>query len=286
MRFSPFRSTGANRSGIRVTSTDSKAVSGNAIRGIGAAIDKSRVSSSGDILAIESGGGTVLQAIDNSPIVSHPFEVTFVGKGGGGVPVGFWVSIEQGLFFGRSGGETPFVGTIGLGGSFNVRSWEIGSNANFIFIDPEVEKIERVISPATTGLLNDENQTIFKMPSGDTDFLIYVECLREYGGYGGQQWDPSFLSRAWMTQLRIKSAIDVSNDILDQEPVFTQDQPSGFDNQYFGYDFGRFVFPIAEVKTNAGATGDQVLIRQLLRSDIFFFPTLRTQYYTQPAPPE
>lgn len=288
MRFSPFHSTGANRSGIRNVSTDSKFVSGNSIRGIGAAIDKSRVSSSGDIISTEVGGGTVLQTIDNSPLVDHPFEVTFVGRGGSaGVPPGFWFRIEQGMFFGRSGGETPFVGTIGFGGAFNVNAWNINDTRTFVGIDPAVDKIEQVISPATTGLLCNENQTIFNLPeSEENDFMIYVECRREYGGYNGEQWDPAFLSNAWIVQLRIKPTIEVSDDIDEETPVFTQDQASGFPNRNFGYDFGRFIFPIAEIERNAGEGENEVLVRQLLRSDIFFFPTLRTQYFVpEPEPP-
>lgn len=285
MRFSPFHSTGANRSGIRNVSTDSKSISGNAIRGIGAAIDKSRVSSSGDIVSFEVGGGTVLQTLDNSPISNHPFEVTFVGKGGSAsVPAGNWFRIEEGMFFGRSGQETG-SSQVGFPHAFNVKTWTIGSNSTFIQIDDEVEKIEQVSSPETTGLLCNKNQTIFNLPSDSLNyFLIYVECLRDYGAYDGEQWDPVGQS-AWTISLKIKPSVEVGTDIDDQQPIFTQDQFSGNAGNYFGYDFGRFVFPIAEIQKNGGDTEDQVIVRQLLRSDIFFFPTLRTQYFTPPAPP-
>lgn len=285
MRFSPFHSTGANRSGIRNVSTDSKFVSGNAIRGIGAAIDKSRVSSSGDIVSFEVGGGTVLQTLDNSPISNHPFEVTFVGKGGSAsVPSGNWFRIEEGMFFGRIGQEIG-DSTVGFPQAFNVKSWEIGSLSTFIRIDPEVEKIEQVVDPETTGLLCNKNQTIFNLPGSSLNYyLIYVECLRSYGAYNGDQWDPTGQGE-WKVSLKIQPSVDVGSDIELEKPIFTQDQSSGTPGHYFAFDFGRFVFPIAEIQKNAGDTEDQVIVRQLLRSDIFFFPNLRAQYYAPTEPP-
>lgn len=272
MKPTPFDGSGPNRSGIRQVPLSSDRFSGYMLRGLGRAIDRSRVVSSPDAIIRETPGGTSIETNLGEPLHLFPFRVDVLALKGGKIRF----RVEEGRVFGATQ----------EGGAFNFPPFSVAHDSYVVRFHESITATTELSPAPEPGKLDNRNlYTLEANLEPVQETVIFVDIRRN-----------SFAS-PWTVELRVESrphaeALSVSNPIVCQYIKEINLGPAGIHAPFIQsheaevtlgttivltqesslYEIesgflGSAQIPVAFVKPSG--EGDFQLF-QVLRSDIFF----------------